>query len=45
MASTSNRDVENDYAVFTMNASDGGNVQRVTSQGCFDGRCSRDRKH
>lgn len=44
IAWTSNRNPENDYEVFTMNASDGGDGKRVTSQWGFDGRCSWDRK-
>ena len=42
IAWTSNKD--GDFEVYTMNASDGGSVQRVTNQPGFDGRCDWARK-
>lgn len=42
IAWTGNQDA--DFEVYTMDAADGGNVQRVTKQPGFDGRCDWDRR-
>lgn len=44
IAWSSNRNPEGNTEVYTMDASDGGNVKRVTNQAGFDGRCDWTRR-